>query len=63
MSQENNYRELLATMELDKGKILLSVFFRLIFCSIWWSVWFREPLHVIAVVVLVSLPVLLSPLL
>lgn len=62
VQQNGNYGELLASMELDKGKIILVVFFRLIFCSIWWSVWFREPLHVIAVVVLVSLPVLLSPL-
>ncbi len=64
MSPENNsYGEFLATMAVDKNKILLAVFYRLIFCGIWWAVWMREPIHVIAVVVLISLPVLLSPLL
>lgn len=64
MSQENNsYGEFMEVMEVNKSKIMLAIFYRLLLCGIWWSVWFREPIHVIAVVVLISLPVLLSPLL
>ncbi len=64
MSQENNrHGEFLAVMEVDKSKIMLAIFYRLLFCGLWWSVWFREPIFVIVAVVLVSLPVLLSPLL
>lgn len=48
-------------MEINYLKIIILFIIRLFFCMIWWSVWFREDFITIAIVVLISLPALITP--
>lgn len=60
-SENKIFGKLVATMEINYKNIILLFIFRLFFCLLWWSVWFREDFKTIMVVVLISLPVLLTP--
>lgn len=59
--QNRKFGNLIATMEINYLKIIILFIIRLFFCLIWWSVWLREDFITIAIVVLISLPALITP--
>lgn len=63
MNQENsNYGELISSMEVNVKNVVLAISFRLFWCVIFWSLWLQEGVATFIIVILVSLPFLLFPL-